>query len=152
MVATRIGASSRIVTVIVAAALALGVSACGDDDSGSDADRQDGDRREIEALIVKVAKTMREGDGEVGCPLMAKQTRRGFAAFRDEKSGDCALGFKRVHAAGGFTEDLRPTIARIRIDGARAEVVARPQEGQQPPVARLVKEDGEWRLRYWFTN
>jgi hypothetical protein len=91
---------------------------------GSDGERRPGsDREQVELAATDYLEAAADGDGEEACRHVAERAQRDLATIADTRS--CADAIERLHEAldDEQRDKLRDArIARIRIDGARAEV------------------------------
>jgi hypothetical protein len=91
---------------------------------GSDGEPRVGsDREQVEAAMTGYLEALADGDGEEACRHVAERAQRDLATIADARS--CADPIEKLHEA--LDEEQRDKLrdsraARIRIDGARAEV------------------------------
>jgi hypothetical protein len=151
----------RIVGVVAAAAVALGLSACGsgDDDSGqtsaqSKATTSAGEsagtpEEQVEAFVVGMQRDFIAGDGESFCKRLTAAGRRDAIRFAEMIGrGSTCEGMVRATAKAGReagTATPPNKIVSIKITGNRATAVVRT--GDRPPaMIKLVNREGRWKL------
>ncbi len=154
--------------LILGAALAAGLAACGDESDVNDQQSQAAiAQREIRTTISRMGDRMAAADGPGACRYMTTSARREMAAgikrlaqidssyaTRGGDKGTCGAAFGAV-LAGNFTEDVTPAIRSIRIDGRRAFVLGRvshDKDNNGIQRAELSEEGGEWRVVRWFVH
>jgi hypothetical protein len=109
---------------------------------GSDDERRAGsDREQVEAAMTGYLEAFADGDGEEACRYVAERAQRDLATIADARS--CADAIEKLHEA--LDDEQRDKlhdsrVARIRIDGARAEVTI--AGGDTIPFEKV---DGGWK-------
>lgn len=162
-----VGAPSAwwLVVLLMAAALTIGAVACGSDDGGdsgsdseataqSSSDGGDGatknaaaeitgaEERDIETRVNRVQRAILTGDSALICQNLTDAARK--AAAKRSSKGTCAHNFDQI-AAGRVKGAEFPKVVKVEIDGDKADVTLRQNDGRSFPL-EMVKENGEWRL------
>ncbi len=151
----------RVVGVVAAATVAIGMSACGsgDDDSGetsaqskeatSAGESAGTPEEQVEAFVVGMQRDFIAGDGESFCNRLTAAGRRDASKFAELIGrGSTCEGMVRATAKAS-REAGAPTppnkIVSIKITGNRATAVVRT--GDRPPATiKLVNRGGQWKL------
>jgi hypothetical protein len=110
---------------------------------GSDGEPRAGsDREQVEAAMTGYLEALADGDGEGACSHVAEQAQRDMTTITDARS--CADAIQKLHEAldDEQRDKLRDSrVARIRIDGARAEATI--AGGDTIPFEKV---DGDWKV------
>lgn len=154
----------RVLAAFCATALAIGVVACGgdetnDDASGAAADstaanaprtaaESQTDEQQIKALVADVQKAFESGDGQLVCDSLTAVGQRDMTDFGRglEQSGSCAeiaSGIAKQNRAAELKQPPTRVVA-VNVRGARA--VALLKVGGAPLRQRYRKENGEWKV------
>ncbi|NLT05911.1 MAG: hypothetical protein GXY03_06345 [Solirubrobacterales bacterium] len=147
-----VGRRFAVGTAVLLAAGAL--AACGDDgDGGGGADAAAGTpEAEARAAFDRMRDALAAEDGAAACGELSEEANRQFAGLSTEDPPTCADGFETYLTAGDLTEDTDPTVVAIDVRGNRATVHAELDSSPGPQTARLVQEDGTWKVASWLTD
>jgi hypothetical protein len=125
-------------TLVIVAALSLGLSACGSAQTAS-SDRFAGEQQSVAKVVDELAKAGRAGKSERICTdILAKQ----LVAQLKTAGGDCVTEMDRaIDDASDY--DLQVRSVKVNGDTATAQV----RQGKAGSVATFsfVKEGGAWR-------
>src|SRR3954452_1647426 len=124
---------------LIAAVLALGLSACGAATTPRSSDKFSGDQGKIAQLVDDLAKAGSQGDARKICSeILAKQ----LVDELKSAGGDCVTEMDRaIKDASDY--DLR--VDSVKINGTTATAKVRQGEGGKVTTFAFVKENGGWR-------
>ena len=133
---TRPRSFASLVAIVAVLVAALGFTACGDDDGGSDEDAvRETVNRFIDASNDERFRTI--------CSLLAESEAR---SIESQGGGPCAQVLEGLPRS---TADTRLRIQEVRISDGRATVdaTAIQEDGTRlPQTLRLIEEDGDWKI------
>ena len=130
--------SSKTMVVIAAGLLAMTLAACGGGDE-SNAERFDGDKKQVAEVIDELGAAAREGDTKRICEdLITVDLQR---SVRETAGTSCAQEFEE-NIVG---DDTRYTVDTIDVIGSQANAKVTDQDDRKSAIA-LVKLDGDWRI------
>ena len=135
----------RTLSLALLATAALGVSACGGDDSGGSGD----DEAQVRSVVTDYAAAVGDRDGDKACGFLTESARKQVEAAAEALDANgCAEVLEKV--TENVSDDERDKlndieVSSVEIDGDRA-VVKVKVDGEDGAPSTLVKEDGDWRI------
>src|SRR4051794_12808270 len=126
-------------TPLIAAALALSLTACGAAPKSDSASKFKGDQAAVAALVDDLSTAGRAGDAEKICTkILAKQ----LVAELKSAGGDCLTEMDRaIDDASDFDLQVRS----VKVNGATATAQVRQGDKGSTATFSFVKEAGGWR-------
>jgi hypothetical protein len=122
--------------IAAAAALAAG---CGGDDDGRNAQRFEGEQREVARVVDDLEKASREGEAGRICDELFTEELARLIAARNRRGCEARVGEQQLD------ERARIDVNEIRVEGDEAKVGVRERDGDR--VILTLRRDGDdWRI------
>ena len=122
--------------IAAAAALAVG---CGGDDDGRNAQRYDGEQREVARVVDELEQASREGDSTRICDELFTEELARLIAARNRRGCEARVGEQQLD------EQARIDVNEIKVEGDQARVGVRERDGDR--VILTLRRDGDsWRI------
>lgn len=134
--------SIRRAATLAALLAATAASACGGGDDGgekSNAERFDGDEKEVAAVIDRLGEAAREGDTKTICEdLVTIQLQ---TSVRQASGSSCAEEFRK----NLVTDNTSFEVKSVEVEGRQATAVVVDQKDRESTLS-FSRVDGDWRI------
>lgn len=139
----RRAAGNALVSLVLA--LALGVSACGDDDGAATPASDRDDKEAVANTFTSFEAEFHAGEVERACERITDEAVVDLAELTGVPERDCLALLGRFAESIDEIEQEPSKVRSVRVDGDRA-VAAISDAGRTPVPVRFVREDGGWKI------